>query len=55
MKNGGNILKEEHYKEFCPYQPTHLQLKSKSTIFSTIDVTIHRGTMVKMTCSCKNN
>ncbi len=44
-----------HYKEFCPYQPTHLQLMSKSTIFSTIVTTIRHGTMVKTTCSCKNN
>ncbi len=44
-----------HYKELRPFQPTHLQLMSKSTIFSIIDAIILDGTMVKTTCSHKNN
>jgi hypothetical protein len=51
----GVIIVYTHYKELCPIQPTYLQPMSKSTIHSTIDELILCGTMVKMTCSDKNN
>ncbi len=41
IKNASQII---HYKESCPFQPMHLQLLSKSTIFVTLDLTIFHTT-----------
>jgi hypothetical protein len=51
----GKKEKRTNYKEFFTFKTTHLRNLSKSTIFSTIDATILHGTIVKTTCSHKNN
>jgi hypothetical protein len=33
-----------HYKESCPFQPMHLQILFKSTIFATLHMIVLSGT-----------
>jgi hypothetical protein len=59
-KRKGKMLKGKKKKghttrNFVHSNPTHFVTLSKSTIFLTIDATILRGTIVKMTCSKKKN
>jgi hypothetical protein len=37
------FINKSHYKESCPFQPMHLWLLSKSTIFTTLDTIILYG------------
>jgi len=37
-------INKSHCKESCPFQPMHLQLLSKSTIFTTLDTIVLCGT-----------